>query len=133
MKNFNALVAIIAGLNSEWVERARVQVHTLRIGTWEARMLRDLTDWTARAGDFKHVRQTVDALVEARGSGAQDGAGKVSADGQAATTRSRAASDSKPPTDPVCIPFFGAWTLLARRTVADTVEDRRVPRAAAPL
>lgn len=117
MKNFNALVAIIAGLNSEWVERARVQVHTLRIGTWEARMLRDLTDWTARAGDFKHVRQTVDALVEARGSGAQDGAGKVSADGQAATTRSRAASDSKPPTDPVCIPFFGAWTLLARRTV----------------
>ena len=116
MKNFTALVAIIAGLRSEWVAKAKQQAFS-KIGTWEARMLRDLTDWTASAGDFKHIRQTVDALVEARGSGAQDGAGKVSADGQAATTRSRAASDSKPPTDPVCIPFFGAWALLARRTV----------------
>ena len=54
--NFNALVAIIAGLNRELIERARVQVHTLRVRTWEARMLHDLTDWTARAGDFEHIR-----------------------------------------------------------------------------
>ena len=106
MKNFNALVAIIAGLRSEWVAKAKQQAYN-KIGTWEARMLRDLTDWTASAGDFKHIRQTVDALVDAR-AGAQDGGAHKSADGQSTTTRSRAASDSKPPADPACIPFFGA-------------------------
>ena len=104
MKNFNALVAIIAGLRSEWVAKAKQQAYN-KIGTWEARMLRDLTDWTTSAGDFKHIRQTVDSLVEAR-TGTQDTPIK-SSDSQAVTGRSRAASDSKPPSDPACIPFFG--------------------------
>ena len=104
LKNFNALVAIIAGLKSDWVAKAKQQA--FKIGTWEARMLRDLSDWTSSVGDFKHIRQTVDSLVEAKSS-AQEGPVK-SADGQAQTTRSRAASDSKPPQDPACIPFFGS-------------------------
>ena len=104
LKNFNALVAIVAGLRSEWVAKARQQAFT-KIGTWEARMFRDLTDWTSSVGDFKHIRQTVDSLVEAKSS-AQEGPVK-SADGQTQATRSRAASDSKPPQDPACIPFFG--------------------------
>ena len=107
MKNFTALVAIIAGLRSEWVAKAKQQAFS-KIGTWEARMLRDLTDWTASAGDFKHIRQTVDALVEARSSTQDTSMNPMkSADGAAATTRGRAASDSKPPSDPACIPFFG--------------------------
>ncbi|KAI0744636.1 hypothetical protein C8Q76DRAFT_637916 [Earliella scabrosa] len=106
MKNFNALVAIIAGLRSEWVAKAKQQAYN-KIGTWEARMLRDLTDWTTSAGDFKHIRQTVDSLVEAR-TGTQDTPIK-SSDSQAVTGRSRAASDSKPPSDPACIPFFGVY------------------------
>ncbi|KAI0712768.1 hypothetical protein C8T65DRAFT_646831 [Cerioporus squamosus] len=106
LKNFTALVAIIAGLRSEWVAKAKQQAFS-KIGTWEARMLRDLTDWTTSAGDFKHIRQTVDSLVEARSS-TQDPPMK-SADGSSATTRSRAASDSKPPSDPACIPFFGVY------------------------
>ena len=104
MKNFNALVAIITGLKSEWVTKARRQAFT-KIGTWEARVLRDLTDWTSSAGDFKHIRQTVDSLVEAKSS-AQEGPVK-STDSQTQTTRSRAASDTRPPQDPACIPFFG--------------------------
>ena len=104
LKNYNALVAIIAGLRSEWVAKAKAQTVS-KIGTWEARMLRDLTDWTTSAGDFKHIRQTVDSLVEARSS-TQDASIK-SSDSQAVTGRSRAASDSKPPQDPACIPFFG--------------------------
>ena len=36
MKNFNALVAIIAGLRSEWVAKAKQQAYN-KIGTWEAR------------------------------------------------------------------------------------------------
>ncbi|TBU39177.1 ras GEF [Dichomitus squalens] len=106
MKNFNALVAIITGLKSEWVTKARRQAFS-KIGTWEARVLRDLTDWTSSAGDFKHIRQTVDSLVEAKSS-AQEGPVK-SADGQVQTTRSRAASDTRPPQDPACIPFFGVY------------------------
>ncbi|KAI0742836.1 hypothetical protein C8Q80DRAFT_1190902 [Daedaleopsis nitida] len=106
LKNFTALVAIIAGLRSEWVTKAKQQAVN-RIGTWEARMYRDLTDWTTSAGDFKHIRQTVDSLVESRSS-TQDTSMK-STDGQASTGRSRAASDSKPPSDPACIPFFGVY------------------------
>ncbi|KAH9920878.1 ras GEF [Epithele typhae] len=106
MKNHFALVAIIAGLRSDWVAKARRQTYT-RISNWEARVLRDLTDWTTSAGDFKHIRQMLDSLVEAR-TGAQDGPVK-SSDGTPATSRSRAASDSKPPTDPACIPFFGVY------------------------
>lgn len=104
LKNYNALVAIIAGLRSEWVAKARQQTVS-KIGTWEARMLRDLTDWTTSAGDFKHIRQTVDSLVEAKSS-TQDTSMK-SSDGQAVTGRSRASSDTKPPSDSACIPFFG--------------------------
>ncbi|KAI0759046.1 hypothetical protein C8Q74DRAFT_1372915 [Fomes fomentarius] len=106
LKNYNALVAIITGLRSEWVAKARQQTVS-KIGTWEARMLRDLTDWTTSAGDFKHIRQTVDSLVEAKSS-TQDTSMK-SSDGQAVTGRSRAASDSKPPSDSACIPFFGVY------------------------
>ena len=106
LRNFNALVAIITGLKSDWVAKAKQQAFT-KIGTWEARMLRDLTAWTSSVGDFKHIRQTVDSLVEAKSS-AQEGPVK-SADGQTQTTRSRAASDSKPPQDLACIPFFGSY------------------------
>ena len=87
MKNFNALVAIITGLKSEWVTKARRQAFT-KIGTWEARVLRDMTDWTRSAGDFKHIHQTVDSLVEAKSS-AQEGPVK-NTDSQTQTTRSRA-------------------------------------------
>ncbi|KAI0651209.1 hypothetical protein C8Q79DRAFT_19739 [Trametes meyenii] len=109
LKNFNALVAIIAGLRSEWVAKAKQQAFN-KVGAWESRMLRDLNEWTSAAGDFKHIRQTVDSLAEAKSmpSGSQDTGGKGS-DGQAAGGRSRAASDSKPPIPPACIPFFGVY------------------------
>ncbi|PIL25964.1 hypothetical protein GSI_11718 [Ganoderma sinense ZZ0214-1] len=112
LKNFNALVAIITGLKSDWVAKAKQQAFA-KIGAWEARMLRDLTAWTSSVGDFKHIRQTVDSLVEAKSS-TQEGPVK-SADGQAQTTRSRAASDSKPPQDPACIPFFGVYLAQVQR------------------
>lgn len=107
LKNFNALVAIIAGLRSEWVAKAKQQAFN-KVGAWESRMLRDLTEWTSAAGDFKHIRQTVDSLAEAKTMpvGPSDSTTK-NGDGQTPTGRSRAASDSKPPTPPACIPFFG--------------------------
>ncbi|KAI8990426.1 hypothetical protein BD414DRAFT_437955 [Trametes punicea] len=109
LKNFNALVAVIAGLRSEWVAKAKQQAFN-KIGAWESRMLRDLKEWTSPVGDFRHIRQTVDALVEAKTMpvGPQDSTSK-NGDGPAAIGRSRAASDSKPPTPPACIPFFGVY------------------------
>ncbi|KAI9060140.1 ras GEF [Trametes sanguinea] len=94
IKNFNALVAIIAGLRSEWVDKAKRQAFN-KVGAWENRMLRDLTAWTSPAGDFKLIRQTVDALAEAKSMpvGPQDATSKAM-DGQGTTGRSRAASDS---------------------------------------
>ena len=62
MKNFNELVVIIAGLNTELVEHTRMQVHTLSIRKWEAQLLHDLTDWTACTGNFEHVWRMVDSV-----------------------------------------------------------------------
>ncbi|OBZ74987.1 hypothetical protein A0H81_05410 [Grifola frondosa] len=109
LKNFNALVAIIAGLQSEWVSKAKRQAFN-KVGTWENRVLADLIAWTSNEADFKHIRQTVEALVDAKPiiGGTQDssiGGG----DGQPLTARSRAASEGRPPSPPSCVPFFGVY------------------------
>ncbi|EKM52709.1 uncharacterized protein PHACADRAFT_261303 [Phanerochaete carnosa HHB-10118-sp] len=105
LRNFNALVAILAGLDSHWVKRALRQSND-KPGIWESRMLRDLQQWTTSDGDFKHIRTTIDSLAEAK-PGSPDSA-TPNAETQSAT-RSRAASEGNPPTPPACIPFFGVY------------------------
>ncbi|OCH90843.1 ras GEF [Obba rivulosa] len=105
MKNYHTLVAIVAGLNSEWVKRA-MQQSSHKLGSWGSRVLQDFTEWTTKEADFKHLRQTVEALIEAKPPAPDEGALK-SPDNQPSGLRSRAASDSKPPL--TCIPFFGVY------------------------
>lgn len=100
------LVAIIAGLRGEWTQKAMRQGQG-RLGIWETRMLQDLTVWTTSDGHFKHIRQTVDALVEAKTVSNLQDSSNVSTDGQSSGTRSRATSDGKPPAPSTCIPFLG--------------------------
>ncbi len=105
MQSFNTLVAIIAGLRSQWVVKAMGQHHVKGLGMWETRVLNDLSVWTTSEGDFKHIRRTIETLAEAKPAtaGSTDAS---SADGHS-TTRSRAASEGKPPPPAMCIPFFG--------------------------
>lgn len=75
---------------------------------WENRMLRDLQQWTTNEGDFKHIRQTIEALAESKPTNAASPDGStIGNEGQPSTTRSRATSEGKPPAPSGCIPFFG--------------------------
>ncbi|EMD35115.1 hypothetical protein CERSUDRAFT_116591 [Gelatoporia subvermispora B] len=105
LKNFHTLVAIIAGLNSEWVKRA-MQQSSHKLGIWGTRVLQDFTDWTTKEADFKHLRQSVENMIETKPP-SPDEAVLKNPDSQPSGLRSRAASDSKPPV--ACIPFFGVY------------------------
>lgn len=113
-KNYTMLVAIIAGLRSEWATKAMRQC-THRVGMWEQRIYHDLTEWTTPEGDFKHIRRAVDSLAEAKPlattttTTTQDASNSSRSDVPSSTSRSRAASEGKPPTSPACVPFFGIY------------------------
>ena len=110
-KNFNTLVAILAGLDSHCVKRA-LQQAGVKPGIWESRMLRDLQQWSTSDDDFRHIRQTVEALSEAKSVVAASQESSASGgDPQANNSaRSRAASELRPPQPPpACVPFFGAF------------------------
>lgn len=81
----------------------------IKPGMWEARVVRDLEAWTTSKDDFKHIRQTVDALAEAKpvttNPQAQEPSSVISVDGHTAAGRNRAMSEPEKP--PSCIPFFG--------------------------
>ena len=113
--NFNMLVAILAGLRGDWAKKAMKQGPG-RLGIWETRMLQDLTVWTSSNEHFKHIRQTVDSLVEAKTVSNLQESSNVSTDGQSSGTRSRATSDGKPPTPPAGIPFLGGFNFFSRGT-----------------
>ncbi|KZT68096.1 ras GEF [Daedalea quercina L-15889] len=105
LKNYNALVAIIAGLRSSWVSKAIAQCHD-RLRAKDERILHDLTSWTSQQGHFMYIRQTVEALTEAKPLEQ----GQDTSHGDAQSTRSRTASDAKGPVAaPACVPFFGVY------------------------
>ena len=102
-------MAILAGLDDDWTKKALRQAN-VKPGMWENRMLQDLQDWSTNEGDFIYIRQTVEALSETKPVVAQSTDGSVAGDPQSANaSRSRAASELKPPPPPACVPFFGAF------------------------
>lgn len=133
MQSFNTLVAIIAGLRSEWVKHAMQQPHVKSLGMWEARVLNDLIVWTTSEGDFKHIRKTIAALSEAKPAASGSADATSSTDVHSSTTRSRAASEGKPPAPPMCIPFFGMLTVLFHLAHQLTISFRRLFVMLTPL
>ncbi|GJE92944.1 ras GEF domain-containing protein [Phanerochaete sordida] len=127
LKNFSTLVAILSGLDSQWVKKALRQSNA-KPGIWESRMLRDLLQWTTSDGDFKHIRSTIDNLSQAKPRSSTD-ATNTSAEAQS-TARSRAASEGKPPAPPACIPFFGVYlSELYRYSSLPDLIDPTAPHA----
>ena len=104
------LVAIIAGLKSDWVTKAMQQC-THKVGTWEQRIFNDLVEWTTSDGDFKHIRRAVDDLAEAKPlpTTVQEATHLARSDVSSSAQRTRATSEGKPPPLPACVPFFGVY------------------------
>ena len=65
MSNYNTLVAIMAGLQSEWVTKVMRNAWG-RLGGWEKRAYDDLQAWTDAKEDFKFVRQAVASMIDAK-------------------------------------------------------------------
>jgi hypothetical protein len=102
LKSFSTLVAIVAGLRSEWVSRAMKRGWE-RVNVYNLRMLKDLTSFTDPADEFVHIRKAVSHLTDPKlATGASEEAASVRS-----STRGRL-TDGKPPTG---VPFLGVSSL----------------------
>ena len=110
MSNFNTLIAIITALGSEWVMKAMRRPGWHRVGIWENRMLKDLKLFTSRRDDFKHIRQTVAAIVDAKPMDvASHTPSVVSGGGTDAQSGKGKAAAERPVLPLACIPFIGEF------------------------
>ncbi|THV03486.1 ras GEF [Dendrothele bispora CBS 962.96] len=104
--SFNTLVAIITGLQSEWVTKA-MRKGMSRLTLWESRMFADFKAYISNVNNYEYIRHAVDAIADAKplnstnhtasvvsGSGDQSGKGKSGLD---------------KPIVPACIPFIGIY------------------------
>ena len=111
MCNFASLVAIIAGLQSECVNRAMRRSSWSRVGIFETRMFKDLKMFTSNADDFMYIRQVVESIVDPKNAEASSHATSVvSTDTHSG--RSKTASE-RPGAPTACIPFIGELHLIA--------------------
>ena len=106
------MVAIIAGLRSEWVTRAAKKSWP-RIGTWESRMFRDLVAVTSPGSDFRFLRQEVEAAIEAKPILVNPHNTSASGtDGQSSTASRKPIGDGRVQPRSFCIPFLGWFRFL---------------------
>jgi GDP/GTP exchange factor required for growth at low temperature len=98
LNSFNALVAIVAGLRSEWVSRAMKRGWD-RVNLYNLRILKDLTSFVDPADDFKHIRRAVAQLTDPKlAAGVSEEAASVRSSARGRLT------DGKPATG---VPFLG--------------------------
>ncbi|TFK48184.1 ras GEF [Heliocybe sulcata] len=116
MNNFSTLTAVIAGLQSDFVNKAMGRSWS-RLGVWEQRMFQDLKAFTSREDDFTHIRHAVSAMIERKpiATSSLDVSSNGIPDAQPSSSRSRATSDTKPQTPPACIPFVGVYLAQMQR------------------
>ncbi|TFY78533.1 hypothetical protein EWM64_g5480 [Hericium alpestre] len=106
LSNFSTLVAIIAGLRSEWVTNVMRKLWS-RVNVYNVRMLNDLTQFVESRDDFGHIRSAVETMAnwkQASGNRSEEAASS-----RGSTTKSKGGSESKPQKPPTCVPFLGAF------------------------
>ncbi|KAI0313469.1 hypothetical protein OF83DRAFT_1141131 [Amylostereum chailletii] len=96
LNNFSTLVAIIAGLRSDWVSKVMRKLWN-RVNVYNLRMLKDLTSFTSQENDFAHIRTAVAALADAKPSATEE------------TSSSKGSTKGKETSRPGCIPFLGIY------------------------
>lgn len=100
-------MAIIAGLQSDWIAKAMRRPGWNRVGIWENRMFKDLKLFTANFEDFKHIRQAVAAIVDVKPLDTNSRATSI-VGGADAQSGKRLASE-RPVGPSACIPFIGQF------------------------
>ncbi|KAI0030459.1 hypothetical protein K488DRAFT_26430, partial [Vararia minispora EC-137] len=98
LNNYSTLVAIIAGLRSDWVTRA---MHKLwnRVNVYNLRMLNDLSSFASSEDDFAHVQIAVRTLEEAKAGG----------NDEASSTKGSATKGGKETPPAAGVPFVGIY------------------------
>ncbi|KAF5383915.1 hypothetical protein D9757_007421 [Collybiopsis confluens] len=96
--SFTTLVAIVTGLQSEWVVRA-MRKSTQRPKEWDNRMLADFKVFTSSEDNFRHIRSAVDAINDPKPFETATHAPSV--------TGSTSAADKS--TSSACVPFIGTY------------------------
>jgi hypothetical protein len=104
--NFHTLTAIVAALQSDWVNRAMRKSSWHRIGIFEARVLKDLKQFTSSVDNFKFIRQATDAIAESKPLETSS-ASVVSGGGE-----SKGKQSDRPQVPTACIPFIGTSSLV---------------------
>jgi GDP/GTP exchange factor required for growth at low temperature len=107
LNNFSSLVAIVAGLRSDWVSRAMKRGWD-RVNVYKLRILKDLTSFAESTDDFKHIRRAVTQLTDPKlAAGASEEASSVRS-----STRGKL-TDGRPPTG---VPFLGVFSFPTYQT-----------------
>ena len=101
---FNTLISLLAGLRSEWVARA-VGKRWEKLSSSDARVYRDLRLVTHSSGDFRFLRQEVEAAIEAEPISANPR--DSSAAGSDASQMGKGKGEGKIQPRTACIPFLG--------------------------
>ncbi|KAG5651310.1 hypothetical protein H0H81_009111 [Sphagnurus paluster] len=116
MCNFSTLVAIIAGLGSEWVTKAMKKPGWHRVGIWENRMFKDLKVFARNTDDFVYIRQTVASIVDVKPLDASSHAASVVSGGGTDTQSGKGKAGAERPVMPsACIPFIGVYLSQLQR------------------
>ncbi|KAH9055883.1 hypothetical protein EDB83DRAFT_2391697 [Lactarius deliciosus] len=107
MNNFSSVMAIVAGLRSDWVSRAMKRGWE-PLGVHDLRILKDLTVLTDPTDDFKHIRWAVSRLTDPKlAAGASEEASSVRS-----STRGKLTDIGKPATG---VPFLGIYLAPLQR------------------
>jgi GDP/GTP exchange factor required for growth at low temperature len=114
LNNFSSLVAIVAGLRSDWVSRAMKRGWE-RISVPNLRILKDLTIFADASDDFKHIRGAVSQLTDPK----LTAAASEEASSVRSSTRGKL-SDGKPPAG---VPFLG---VLLFPTVHPSIHPKKI-------
>lgn len=106
-------MAIITALKSDWVTLA-MRRHWHRLGMWEGRIFTDFKQWCTAEDGFKHIRQNVDALVDAKPLEVGSHAASV-VSGASASEKGRAGANS----EAGCVPFIGTLVTFLFKRLSD--------------
>ncbi|KAK7447019.1 Guanine nucleotide exchange factor lte1 [Stygiomarasmius scandens] len=104
--SFNTLVAIITGLQGEWVTRA-MKKGLNKLTLWESRMFADFKVYISNVDNFKYIRRAVDAIADAKPLNSNTHAASVVSGGGEPSGKGKSSLDK--PIVPACIPFIGIY------------------------